>query len=271
MPESAYTPAFPSGHRLDHAYGDNVHILSDAWSLSLLARLCHPDTDVRAVHPLLAACYRRLLAAAVEQLPTTVADLSTRMTAGEPRAVNRGRIVDPASRTVVVDVARGGMVPAHLLQLGLMEVLAPENVRVDHIYLQRVADPETGAVAGVAHAGSKIGGPVDGLTVFVPDPMAATGSSLSYVLDVYRSLEGGPPARLVACHLIVTPEYLAKVARDAPDVVVYALRVDRGLSPEDVLASKPGVRWDEERGLDDQSYIVPGAGGVGEVINNAFV
>jgi uracil phosphoribosyltransferase len=31
------------------------------------------------------------------------------------------------------------------------------------------------------------------------------------------------------------------------------------------------MRWDEERGLDDHHYIVPGAGGVGEVLNNAWV
>jgi uracil phosphoribosyltransferase len=101
--------------------------------------------------------------------------------------------------------------------------------------------------------------------------MAATGSSVSYVLDVYRRLPGGRPRKLVMCHLIVTPEYLLRVAKDAPDVVVYALRLDRGRSSEDVLATVPGTRWAEERGLDDDGYILPGAGGIGEVLNNAWV
>jgi uracil phosphoribosyltransferase len=72
-------------------------------------------------------------------------------------------------------------------------------------------------------------------------------------------------------HLIVTPEYLKNVLRAHPDTVVYALRLDRGLSPDDVLQTAPGTRWDEEKGLDDHQYIVPGAGGVGEILNNAWV
>ena len=52
---------------------------------------------------------------------------------------------------------------------------------------------------------------------------------------------------------------------------IFAVRLDRGLSAPDVLATTPGTRWDEERGLNDIQYIVPGAGGVGEVLNNAWV
>jgi uracil phosphoribosyltransferase len=69
----------------------------------------------------------------------------------------------------------------------------------------------------------------------------------------------------------VTPEYLRNVLAAHPEVRIYALRLDRGLSPPDVLATVPGTRWAEERGLDDHQYIVPGAGGVGEIMNNAFV
>ena len=36
------------------------------------------------------------------------------------------------------------------------------------------------------------------------------------------------------------------------------------LSAPDVLETVPGERWDEERGLNERSYIVPGAGGLGE-------
>ena len=38
-----------------------------------------------------------------------------------------------------------------------------------------------------------------------------------------------------------------------------------------VLQTTPGKRWAEEKGLNDRQYIVPGAGGVGEVLNNAWV
>jgi uracil phosphoribosyltransferase len=61
------------------------------------------------------------------------------------------------------------------------------------------------------------------------------------------------------------------VRRQHPDVIVYALRLDRGLSPVEVLTAVPGERWEEERGLNEHHYIVPGGGGLGEVINNAYV
>ena len=37
------------------------------------------------------------------------------------------------------------------------------------------------------------------------------------------------------------------------------------------LRTEPGTHWDEERGLNDIQYIVPGAGGVGEILNNAWL
>jgi uracil phosphoribosyltransferase len=259
------------GARLKHAYGPNVHILDDAWSRSLLARLCHPDTDTRDFHPLLDSCFQLLVAAASEQLVTMPCNLPTRMTATEPRARLKGTIYDPSAPVVVVDVARGGMVPSLIFQRQLMEVLSPSAVRVDHIYMQRTSDPVTGAVTGIDHVGSKIGGTVDGATVFLPDPMAATGSSLAYVMGAYRDRLEGRPRRLIAVHLIVTPEYVRRITTEYPCAAIYALRLDRGMSSEEVLACTPGERWDEECGLDAQGYIVPGAGGVGEVINNAWV
>ena len=72
-------------------------------------------------------------------------------------------------------------------------------------------------------------------------------------------------------HLIVTPEFIRNVLEEHPDTCIYALRLDRGLSPAKVLATVPGTHWDEERGLDEHQYIVPGAGGVGEILNNAWV
>jgi hypothetical protein len=42
------------------------------------------------------------------------------------------------------------------------------------------------------------------------------------------------------------------------------------MSDPEVLATMPGTYWDREKGLDEKSYIVPGAGGMGEVINNSW-
>ena len=72
-------------------------------------------------------------------------------------------------------------------------------------------------------------------------------------------------------HLIVTPEYLKNVTTRHAEAIVYALRLDRGLSPEDVFDTVPGTHWDRERRLDDKQYIVPGGGGFGEIMNNAWV
>ena len=82
---------------------------------------------------------------------------------------------------------------------------------------------------------------------------------------------GKTARKYIALHCIVTPEYLSNVTKAHPDLIVYAVRLDRGLSSDKVLGSIPGEFWSEERGLNDQHYIVPGGGGFGEVMNNAYV
>jgi uracil phosphoribosyltransferase len=126
-------------------------------------------------------------------------------------------------------------------------------------------------VVGAGIGGMKIGGDVDDAFLLFPDPMGATGSSLATAIDTYKKKVPGRPRRIVNIHLIVTPEYLRRMTREHPDVVIYAIRLDRGLSAPEVLATVPGTRWDEERGLDDHQYIVPGGGGFGELMNNAYV
>ena len=37
-------------------------------------------------------------------------------------------------------------------------------------------------------------------------------------------------AKVIAVHLIITPEYLRHVRESHPEVIVYALRLDRGAS-----------------------------------------
>src|SRR5207248_1198296 len=99
----------------------------------------------------------------------------------------------------------------------------------------------------------------------------ATGVSMCTAIDAYKRDVIGKPRKVIAVNLIVTPEYLKNVTSAHPEAIVYALRLDRGLSPEDVFDSVPGTHWDRERGLDDKQYIVPGGGGFGEIMNNAYV
>jgi uracil phosphoribosyltransferase len=126
-------------------------------------------------------------------------------------------------------------------------------------------------VVGSNIGGSKIGGDVDNAMVLFPDPMGATGSSLSTAINMYKKKVPGKIRKVICVNLIVTPEFIKRLTTDHPDAILFALRLDRGLSPPEVLTTAPGELWEKERGLDDRQYIVPGGGGMGEVMNNAYV
>ena len=129
---------------------------------------------------------------------------------------------------------------------------------------------EDGKVTGSHFGDSKIGGDVDGAFVLFPDPMGATGGSLCEAIRYYKTRVAGTARKYITVNLIVTPEYLRRMAAEHPDVVVYALRLDRGSSSAEVLQTRPGTRWAEESGLTEKQYIVPGGGGFGEIMNNAW-
>lgn len=259
------------GQGIAHAYGPQVHILSQPVPMSLLARLCAPETTQPMVGRLVGRLYDWLLAEVGGRvLARRSVSMPTRMRASEPRGVYQGEAIDRRQPVVVVDIARAGMLPAQRIYDGLHDLIDPDVIRQDHVMASRRTD-EHGHVVGLDVHGSKIGGPVSDAVVLFPDPMAATGTSLDAVLQTYKSLPGGPPRRLVALHLIVTPEYLRRMTRVHPDLEIYAVRLDRGLSSPEVLATPPGTRWEEEVGLNSVQYIVPGAGGVGELLNNSWV
>jgi uracil phosphoribosyltransferase len=159
------------------------------------------------------------------------------------------------------------MLPSQVCFEAFCELVNPDGVRQDHFFSQRVT--VNGRVTGADLRGSKVGGRYDGRIVVVPDPMAATGSSLATVLDYIDGLKRGRPRKVIAAHLIVTPEYIRRVRQAHPGVEIYAIRLDRGLSSKNVLKSVAGARWAEERGLNQHQYIVPGAGGFGELLSNA--
>lgn len=256
---------------LRHHYGDRVHILADPYHLSMLATLSASRTVQPLVNRLVSELYRHLISTvAAREFPSAVQAVETRMIAHTPRGVFRGEIVDPATRVVCVDIARAGMLPAQVCFDALNHVLEPAGVRQDHLVMNRVTDDD-GRVVGARIFGDKTGGDIDGRVLLFPDPMGATGSSLLRAIRYYREVAGGRPAKLITMNLIVTPEFVQNIHASDPDVVIYAFRLDRGLSEAEVLASVPGTWPERERGLNDQHYIVPGAGGLGEVINNVFV
>jgi uracil phosphoribosyltransferase len=271
MAETAYARSRYRPPEIDHRYGPRVHLLDDPVSWTLLARFCAQATQQPEIGRLLSMLYDRLAHTVLAaELPRARLDLPTRMVTSSPEAVVRSIGVAPLTRIVTVGIARAGTVPSQVVYDRLNELVDPSCVRQDHLFMSRATDA-AGRVTGATWHDAKIGREVEGRIVLFPDPMAATGASLCSALDHYKTRLDGAPSRCIAIHLIVTPEYLRNVLRAHPETEIYALRLDRGLSPPDVLATIPGTRWDEERGLDDHQYIVPGAGGVGEVLNNAWV
>jgi len=240
--------------------------------MSILAQLCAKGTHQPRANDLVKALYDWLLTElASREFTVNPTQSATRMAADHPAAgVYEGELLDRDQQVVVVDIARAGIIPGMRFFDGLNRLLHPSGVRQDHVFMNRVTN-EAGEVTGVDLSGSKIGGPITESTVLIPDPMAATGSSIAEVLRLYREEVEGTPKKLVVIHLIVTPEYLQRITSKFPNTIIYAIRLDRGLSAPDVLQTMPGERWSEEKGLNQSQYIVPGGGGFGEVMNNAWV
>lgn len=259
-------------HRLsevEHRYGKNVHILADSFLLSHLAHLCAESTHQPVINELVTTIYLTLLKVVVNaEFPLKQAALPTRMIKYHPEAVYQGPVIDPEVPVVSVNLARAGTLPSHICYTALNYFMNPTQVRQDHVSIARATN-EQSQVTGSHVSGHKIGGRVDDSIVLFPDPMGATGSTLIEAMDLFK--KQGKPRKAIALHCIVTPEYIRAVHAKHPDLVIYAIRLDRGLSPPDVLATPPGTHWEREKGLNTNQYIVPGGGGFGEVLNNAYV
>ena len=77
--------------------------------------------------------------------------------------------------------------------------------------------------------------------VLLLDPMLATGNSTAAAVETVKAA-GASSIRLIA--LIATPEGIARIHRDHPDVHIVVASVDRGLNKK--------------------GYIVPGLGDAGD-------
>lgn len=254
-----------------HLYGPQVHLIDNPFLSGLLAKLCSPDCHQPEVNRIVEVLYTHLISSAINnELEKESFSSKTRMAADFPNQDLQGQRIAQNQRAVTVNLARAGTYPSHICYNFLHFALPPQNIRQDHIFAARI----TGAkdeVTGAEFGGVKIGGDVKDSTVIFPDPMGATGNTMIQAIDHYKNHIPGPARRYIALNLIITPEYLKNLLRSHPDVVVYALRLDRGLSPQAILDSTLGQYWDQERGLSDKHYIVPGGGGFGEVMNNSYV
>lgn len=256
---------------LEHKYGSNVHIVANPYTLTTLATLCAKGTQQPLINQLIGQLYADLMKTVINaEFPRRQVALPTRMIDATPRGVFHGQIIESETRAITVNIARAGTLPSMVCYDMLNGILDPRLVRQDHFVMARVTDSAE-RVVGAEISGSKIGGDIDDAILLFPDPMGATGSSLARAIDVYKNEVAGTPRKIINIHLIVTPEYLKRMCDQHPDTIIYALRLDRGMSPEHVFDRLPGELWDEERGLNEKQYIVPGGGGFGEIMNNAYV
>jgi len=271
MVDTAYAESRFRAAEIPHRYGPQIHLIDDPFAWTLLTRACSPDTGQPDMGRLVRMLYEMLARVVLAtEFPRARVDVPTRMAVSHPEAVYRGLSLARTTKAVTVGIARAGTMPSQIVFDLMNEVLDPSLVRQDHLFMSRQTN-ERGEVIGATWHDAKIGRDVGDRYVLFPDPMGATGSSMVSAASYYKNQLEGKPEKLIAMHLIVTPEYIRRVQADHPDLVVYAFRLDRGLSPSNVLRTEPGTHPDEERGLNEVQYIVPGAGGVGEILNNAWV
>lgn len=255
---------------LEHLYGDNYNIFDDIFMTSHLANLCKEKCKQPIVNYIISDLYQYMMKEVIRQEFPQKEDLvRTRMADLTPKGFWKGNIIDTETRAVVIDIARAGTLPSEVCFKVLNQTLNPDLCRQDHVFMSRKTDAE-GKVIGTDWAGSKIGGDKQGAFVVIPDPMGATGGSISSTISHYKEKVEGEAIKFITMHLITTPNYIQRLKQDHPEVVVYALRLDRGMSTENALDSIPGTYPEEESGLNDTHYIVPGAGGLGELMNNSY-
>jgi uracil phosphoribosyltransferase len=269
--DSSYSNLNYTLSEIDHKYGENIHLLDSPYLLTLLDKIC--STEV--VQPLFTEYVRKAYSMLFTQagsnfMKTEVLESPTRMNEFHKEGVYKGDIFSKDTKAVVVDLARAGMIPAQLIYNELNFLFDYKNIRQDHFYAARKTN-ELGVVTGVDISGSKIGGDIDNAYVIFPDPMGATGGTISEAISFYKKQVPGKCIKFITLHLIITPEYIKRLRKDHPEVEVYTIRLDRGLSSAKALKAMPGEHIEEEKGLNENQYIIPGAGGIGELLNNSFV
>ncbi|AZZ35839.1 uracil phosphoribosyltransferase [Bdellovibrio sp. qaytius] len=249
-----------------HHYGPNFHLIDDSFLQTLLTELCQAKTTQPQINRLVQLLYNGLIVHTANTLfPKNKTEVKTRM--GQTLSAET---LAQDTKAVTVNLARAGTFPSHICYEYLHWFLNAENVRQDHIFAARNTDSSQ-TVTGTNLGSFKIGGGIENSYVLFPDPMGATGGTIETAIEYYKNEVQGPAKSFIALHLIVTPEYLKRIQTIKAPLQVFALRVDRGLSSEQVLNSPLGLYWDQEKGLNDKQYIIPGAGGLGELLNNSFV
>jgi uracil phosphoribosyltransferase len=155
-------------------------------------------------------------------LPTRLVDVETPMERSEGRRLS--------AKITVVPVLRSGLGMAE----GILEMM-PE-ARVGHLGLAR--DEETLLPTVYLR---RLPRDLDAGPVILVDPMLATGGSAAEAVAILRHA-GARDLRMIC--LVASPEGIARLQRDHPDLTIYTAAIDRELN--------------------EKGFILPGLGDAGD-------
>jgi len=269
MLDKSYSQFNQENKFVAHELSENLFLLNDIYAFSLLAKLSEPATSQPLINIYIRELFKIILFNAISRFfPQTEKEFTTRMIEFTDKAKFTAQVVDPSTKVLICDLARAGMIPSQVFFDNLNLYFDPKNVILDHIMASRDISVEAKSVDTVL-AGLKIVPEFSNGFILIPDPMGASGSSIKKIIDLYKEMH--TDVQIIVMHLIITPEYVKRITESHPDVKILALRYDRGLSKDKVLNSKIGEFFAEEKSLTETKYIVPGAGGLGEIINNNYV
>jgi uracil phosphoribosyltransferase len=199
-----------------------LHRVSHPLVEDVLARLRDKETSCDEFRRLARRLSLLIAVEATKDLATREVDTFT--------PLERARVRTLATRVVAVPVLRAG--------LGMLDAfleLVP-SAQVGYFGLER--NEET-AVARRYY--EKVPKDLAGATVFLLDPMLATGGSAAMAVDGLKGL-GARHVRLLS--IVAAPEGVAHLESVAPDVAIYTAALDRALN--------------------DRKYILPGLGDFGD-------
>jgi uracil phosphoribosyltransferase len=203
---------------------EGVRVVDHPVLARAVAVLRSADTSRNAFRQALAEASAMLAYEALRDLPVKDVEVAT------PLEVTHGRM--PARTVMVIAILRAGLgMVDGFLRLVPDAAIGHLGMRRDEDTLQPVAYYES-LPAGLAES-----------TVFVVDPMLATGGSA--VAALRRLREAGVQDLRLVC-LVAAPEGVARVREAEPGVPIIAASLDRG--------------------LDERGYIRPGLGDAGDRI-----
>ena len=101
---------------LEHNYGKQVHIVSDPYLFTILAKLCEASCRQPLINQLLDKLYRELVKTVVNvEFPLAETVVETRMAGLHPDEGRfKAKVLDPTTKVICVNLARAGTVPSHI-------------------------------------------------------------------------------------------------------------------------------------------------------------